>query len=108
MQSGCAWCYPAANEVSIQGEDNVTIYRFNLGVWGKAFCKTCGVYLYGKHHPAPEEVVAQMPEEHKKWVVDGAHLRPLNMRILDGVDLKEMNMAHFQGYAGIPPGYTEP
>ncbi|KXJ92241.1 glutathione-dependent formaldehyde-activating enzyme [Microdochium bolleyi] len=107
-RAGCAWCYPSANEVSIQGEDNVTFHRFNLGVWGKGFCKTCGVYLYGKHYPLPEEVVAKMSEEAKKWTVGGAHLRPLNMRILNGLDLKELNLGHTEGYTNIPGGYVEP
>ncbi|KAH7030879.1 glutathione-dependent formaldehyde-activating enzyme [Microdochium trichocladiopsis] len=107
-RAGCAWIYPSAKRVSIQGEENVTVYRFNLGVWGKAFCKTCGIYLYGKYHSPPEAAIANLSEEGKKWVLGGAHLRPLNIRILNGVDLKELKLSHSDGYTNIPPGYTEP
>jgi len=102
------WIYPLTNEVSIQGEDNVTVYGFNLGLWSKAFCKTCGIHLYAVHNMPSDEAVAKMPETTKQWAIGAAHLRPLNLRVLNGVDLKELKLIHNDGYSNIPGNYIEP
>ena len=55
-----------------------------------------------------DEVVANLPEMAKKWTVDMHHLRPLNLRIMNGVDLKDIKTTHIDGYNVIPPKYVNP
>lgn len=86
----------------------MTLYAFNLGLWSKAFCKTCGIYLYAVHNMPSDEAIAKMSEEAKKWAVGAAHLCPLNLRVLNGVDLNDLKRVHVEGYSNIPGSYTEP
>ncbi|KAH8652126.1 glutathione-dependent formaldehyde-activating enzyme [Xylariales sp. PMI_506] len=112
--SGCiraagSCIYPHMDQVVIEGAENTTRYSYGgLRGWEKYFCKNCGTFIGRIPRPIPEEVAANLPEMARKWTVDMHHLRPINLRILNGVDLKEIKATHIDGYDNIPPPYVNP
>ena len=38
----------------LEGEDNLTLYRFNTGIAKHYFCKTCGIYPFHKRRTKPD------------------------------------------------------
>ncbi len=39
----------------VQGEDNLTLYRFNTGTAKHYFCKTCGIYTHHQRRSNPSQ-----------------------------------------------------
>lgn len=71
---------PAAQFRLLSGEDQLTEYRFNKKVIAHLFCRTCGVQAFGRGKDEQgNETVA------------------VNVRCLDGVDLKTLKPAFFDG-----------
>lgn len=62
------------------GGDNLTHYKFNKNVIDHTFCKTCGVTCFAS---------AKMP--------DGTPSKAINLRCIEGVDLKNIPLQHFDG-----------
>ncbi|KAI1335149.1 glutathione-dependent formaldehyde-activating enzyme [Xylariaceae sp. FL0016] len=111
IRAGGTCVYPHKDAVVIVGEENTAGYSFGpLRAWEKIFCKNCGVFIGRRPLPIPEEVAAKLPPQAKMWTVDMNHLRPLNLRILDKVDLKELKdrVTKVEGYENIPPMYVNP
>jgi hypothetical protein len=72
------------------------------------FCKNCGVFIGRRSLPVSDELASKLPEQAKKWTVDISHLQPINLRILNDVDLKELDISPIDGYNLIPPKYIDP
>src|SRR3712207_8297734 len=51
--------------------------------------------------PVDEEVASQLPPEVREWTVDAQHLRPLNVRILNDVDLDRKSTRLNSSHANI-------
>lgn len=54
---------------------------------GHPFCKICGVHVVMDVHGPPQHVVDRFPEDKKKMVRRKLDLKPVNVRVLDGVEL---------------------
>lgn len=79
-----------------------------LKAWGKVFCNKCGVFIARRPLPVPDEIAAALPAEVKKWTVDATEFLPLNLKILDGVDIGKLDVTYIDGYDIIPPPYVNP
>jgi hypothetical protein len=83
-------------------------YLFNKKGAKKCFCKTCGVVVIQEIVPIPDEVIAKMDSTSKEWYEGSKHLTPVNLRVLNDFDLKELKANRFDGYNVIQPRYVEP
>ncbi|APR83359.1 Gfa-like protein [Minicystis rosea] len=64
----------------LSGEDSLADYQFNKHVIHHLFCTTCGIRSFAK---------GKRP--------DGAEMRAINVRALDGVELDKLSVQHFDG-----------
>src|SRR5687768_14487228 len=89
MSCNCSICTRSANLLSFvpanqftldQGEDQLTDYQFNRHNIHHLFCKTCGIKSFARG-TAP----------------DGSQMVAINVRCLDGIDLKTMPTMEFDG-----------
>lgn len=107
MQNGCMWIYPTKDQVEIQGRENQSVYTFGLHAWGKTFCKICGIAVGNEPMPVTDEQLAQFPEGYRTFYLEKSHIRAINLRLIDGVDVKDLNVVRSEGY-DRPPFFVEP
>jgi hypothetical protein len=62
----------------VSGNDDLTTYHFNTGVAQHMFCKYCGVHPYYVPRSDPDKI-------------------DVNVRCLDGIDLKAIEIKEFDG-----------
>ena len=62
----------------ISGNDDLTTYRFNTGVAQHMFCKHCGMHPFYVPRSDPDKI-------------------DVNVRCLDGIDLKALKLKEFDG-----------
>ena len=62
----------------ISGNDDLTTYRFNTGVAQHMFCKHCGMHPFYVPRSDPDKI-------------------DVNVRCLDGIDLKAIKIKEFDG-----------
>ncbi|ORY63161.1 glutathione-dependent formaldehyde-activating enzyme [Pseudomassariella vexata] len=105
---GCIWIYPNADQVVFEGDENLTIYKMGLGMYGKSFCKICGVPIHNRPETLTEEQIAALPEEPRKWFTWGKNMSIINVRVLEGVDLKELNVKQMDGWNAAKQSYVNP
>lgn len=89
MTCNCSRCYrlgwtlafvPSGQFVLQTGADNLTEYRFNKKQIAHLFCKTCGIESFGR---------GQGP--------DGSETVAVNLRCLEGIDLKTLPTTEYDG-----------
>ncbi|KAI0152366.1 glutathione-dependent formaldehyde-activating enzyme [Hypoxylon sp. NC0597] len=105
---GVVWLYPKKDQVVIEGEENLTTYLFNSMLWGKTFCKICGVPIHNKCEPITEEELNAMPEDRRNFIKGGQALTPINLRIFNDLNVEDLNVVQFDGYNKNLPMYVEP
>ena len=71
---------PEASFKLLKGEDSLSDYQFNKKTIHHLFCKNCGVSSFGK---------GSMP--------DGTKMVSINMRCLDGFDMKSIPITEYDG-----------
>ncbi|HWX48997.1 MAG TPA: GFA family protein [Roseomonas sp.] len=71
---------PAASFTLQQGEAALTDYQFNKGIIHHLFCSTCGILPFAR---------GAMP--------DGTPMVALNLRCVDGLDLKTLPVVEYDG-----------
>lgn len=71
---------PESQFTLLSGEDELQDYLFNKKVIHHYFCKNCGILPFGK---------ATAP--------DGTKMVAINLRSLDGIDLKEITIHDYDG-----------
>jgi hypothetical protein len=71
---------PEAKFKLLSGEEELKTYQFNKKVISHMFCKTCGILPFGK---------AAKP--------DGTKMVAINLRTLDGIDLKKLKIHDYDG-----------
>jgi hypothetical protein len=69
---------PVADFETIQGQEELTTYRFNTGVARHTFCRTCGIHPFYVPRSDPDKI-------------------DVNVRCLDGVDLSQLRPEPFDG-----------
>lgn len=89
MTCNCSRCHklgwalafvPASQFTLVSGEADLTEYRFNTKKIAHLFCKTCGIEAFGRG-AAP----------------DGTETIAVNLRCLDGLDLKALPTTEYNG-----------
>ena len=71
---------PETQFTLLSGENELQTYLFNRNVINHQFCKTCGILPFAKA-PAP----------------DGVKMVAINLRCLDGIDLKALTIHEHDG-----------
>ncbi|KAI1175362.1 glutathione-dependent formaldehyde-activating enzyme [Nemania sp. FL0916] len=105
---GAMWTYPAHAQVAVEGAENITEYFFNKKIASKKFCKICGIPVISEALQLSDDKVAQLDENTKKWYANARTIKAFNLRTVNGLNVKELAPAHFDGYNFIQPGYVEP
>ncbi|KAI0457628.1 glutathione-dependent formaldehyde-activating enzyme [Xylaria acuta] len=105
---GTTWIYQPHAQFVIEGREILQEYLFGKKVAAKLFCKICGVPICSETVQLTEEQVAEMDEETRKWYERATLHKALNLRVLDGLDVKDLSPTQFDGYNFIQPGYVEP
>ncbi|KAI0899694.1 glutathione-dependent formaldehyde-activating enzyme [Annulohypoxylon nitens] len=105
---GPAWIYPTKEQVVLEGEDNLGVYLFNTKLFGKTFCKTCGIAVHNQRQPISEEQLDAMPEGMRNWVKGSFGLMPINLRLFNDLNIKDLNVGQFDGYNQTQPRFVEP
>jgi len=107
-QNAYIWVYPLNEQVAVQGKENMTYYRFATKSSAKSFCKTCGVPLTNGAADLTEEEVENLPDMMKAlWPRIKTHC-PVNLRVLDGFNLKDIDTKKSDGFTKIPIPYFSP
>jgi len=106
---GFVWMYPQSNELVIQGRDNVSFYKFGNKIWRKLFCKTCGVNIGSEVNPdMTEDEIAALPELYQQFRTSHINARPLNLRVVNGLDVKTLKPGRGDGFSKQEPQYIYP
>ncbi|KAI1806150.1 glutathione-dependent formaldehyde-activating enzyme [Daldinia bambusicola] len=104
---GYVWLYPQKDQVEIEGEENLAYYKYGHKLFGKSFCKTCGISIHNNVQPVSEEELNKLPEDQREVVKGGLSLMPINLRVINGLDVGDLNVKQVDGYSR-PPLYVEP
>ncbi|XXG98064.1 coatomer subunit beta [Hypoxylon texense] len=107
-RNGYCWIYPTKPQVTIMGWYNVSYYAFGRHIWRKTFCRACGVPLGNYIETYDAEEIEKLPEENREWVKSHLDWSPVNVRVLDGVDMGELNVTRVNGSALRAPFYVNP
>ncbi|KAI1090966.1 hypothetical protein F5B19DRAFT_296257 [Rostrohypoxylon terebratum] len=91
------WIYPSKSHVFIAGSSHFGYYSFSRGVWKKSFCRTCGVPVHNHIDDYTPEQIAELPEENRERAVDHLDWSPINLRVLDGINLGELPLRRIEG-----------
>ncbi|OTB19924.1 hypothetical protein K445DRAFT_313709, partial [Daldinia sp. EC12] len=101
------WLYPRKEQVVIEGEENLAYYKFGTKLFGKSFCKTCGISVHNDIKPLPEEELNKLPEGQREFIKGAFSMTPINLRVLNNFDVGDLNVEREDGYSRPPP-YVEP
>ncbi|KAK0642861.1 glutathione-dependent formaldehyde-activating enzyme [Cercophora newfieldiana] len=103
------WTYPSADQVVIQGTENLGSYVFGTKKAAKKFCKTCGVNMVNLAADLDEEEVAKLDENSKRMFEGIKTMCPLNLRVLNDVNLSDIKDAEMATRgADMGPAYVNP
>ncbi|KAH8667809.1 glutathione-dependent formaldehyde-activating enzyme [Ilyonectria robusta] len=85
------WVWPLRDQVILHGEpEDIGRYFFGSEVIGKTFCKRCGVQLTNEPSILSDEAVAALPEARRQVYDMVKPKHPVNVRVLEGIDLNEL------------------
>lgn len=87
---------------------DIAKYLFGLSMMGKTFCKTCGVQLTNEPAELSEEALAALPSDKLEWFQSGRARHPVNLRVLNGVDLALLTPQRLTMTAEMEPQYVNP
>ncbi|WYZ45269.1 hypothetical protein EsH8_VIII_000585 [Colletotrichum jinshuiense] len=108
-RNGYVWVYPDASQVVLTGDDDkIGRYIFGNRITAKIFCKTCGIPLTNMHNPMTEEEHNALPEPAQYWHDRSKEKHPVNLRVLNGVDLKCLKTRQLDGKNEHHPRYVNP
>ncbi|KAL9136727.1 MAG: hypothetical protein Q9175_002063 [Cornicularia normoerica] len=82
------WVYPFNKDVELRGGNHLTIYRFGRKAAGHAFCSTCGVPIVNNF---------ERPEANVHVNEFMTERLPVNVRTIDGIDLKALKVNELDG-----------
>ncbi|KAH7123343.1 glutathione-dependent formaldehyde-activating enzyme [Dactylonectria estremocensis] len=104
------WVWSLRDQVVLHGDPNVIgRYTFNTKVVDKTFCKKCGVQMTNQPALQSNEAVASMSEAQRKVYNLVKSMQPVNLRVLEGIDLVGLKdkIQKIHG-ADRPPLYVNP
>ncbi|CAJ2512687.1 Uu.00g008060.m01.CDS01 [Anthostomella pinea] len=101
------WVYPKKNQVTIDGAENLSYYAFGRGIGQKSFCKTCFVPIHNRFEFTDEQLAA-MSQEDREWASRGMAMCPVNLRLLEGVDLSSLKVQKVTESVLREPRYVNP
>ena len=78
--------------MSTTNGENTGTYATGRKWSGNAACKTCGVHLYGNLWGPPKEFLEALSEEKKEFVRGVMDVKPVNIRVLDGVEWDQLKI----------------
>lgn len=108
-QNGYIWVWPMGVNVALHGDEkDISRYYFSRNVMGKTFCRTCGMNMTNQPAPLTSEEVAAMSEDDRKWFESSKLRHPVNVRVLDGVDLTKLKIIKMTRGLDLPPKYVNP
>ncbi|OHE90728.1 glutathione-dependent formaldehyde-activating enzyme [Colletotrichum orchidophilum] len=108
-RNGYVWVYPNADQVVLTGDDDkIGRYIFGHHILAKTFCKTCGVSITNQSNTLTDEEQSALVERAQFWYKWSKTLHPVNVRVLDGVDLKSLKVLQVDGKTEHQPGYVNP
>lgn len=108
MQNGYLWIYPKSEHVVLSGhEDRLGRYSFGHRIEAKTFCRTCGIPLTNTVNPLSVEEVEVLSEYGKKIHAMTGNEHAVNVRVLDGVELRKLRISRVDDEAR-PPLYVNP
>ncbi|KAK4140360.1 uncharacterized protein C8A04DRAFT_39958 [Dichotomopilus funicola] len=106
---GSVWIYPTTSQFALTGRDNLTYYTFGNRIWQKLFCKTCGVQVGSEVRPDMSEAeVAALPEAYQQHRAKHIDTVPLNLRVLNGFSVKQVEAQRGDGWGLQMPQYVYP
>jgi hypothetical protein len=101
--------YPNTRNVGVHVDpsqaDALASYRMGRGFNEHQFCAVCGVPLLIRVRGPPPEMVAKMSDAGKQRVAELTQLVPVNLHVLNGVDLGPLQIEKTEGKS-IPPLYV--
>lgn len=98
-----AWlgAYPRKDQVMISGWEYTRDYQYGRRYTGFPFCATCGIHVYNNLYGPARQVLNQMPADMRakamEMVTKNLTLQPINVRVLDGVDLSSIKVKRRDG-----------
>ncbi|KAK7428060.1 hypothetical protein QQZ08_005492 [Neonectria magnoliae] len=104
------WVWPRRELVVLHGDpDDIGRYFCASKLIGKTFCKKCGVQMTNEPAALADEEIAAMSEERRKTWDMVSPMHPVNLRILNGIDLNDFKdkIQKMEG-ANYPPLYENP
>ncbi|KAI5459314.1 glutathione-dependent formaldehyde-activating enzyme [Mariannaea sp. PMI_226] len=111
QRNGYIWIWPRREHVVIHGDaENIGRYFFKgSDLLAKIFCKKCGVQLTNEPALLSEAEIAALSEDGRNLYGFVRPLHPVNLRVLDGLDLGAIKdkVEKIPG-ANNPPKYQEP
>ncbi|KAI1774881.1 hypothetical protein F4818DRAFT_54656 [Hypoxylon cercidicola] len=107
-RNGYCWVYPSKTQVTIMGWYNISYYAFGRKAWRKTFCKVCGVPVNNYIEDYDPAQIDEIPEENREWAASHLDWSPVNVRVLDGVDMGELNITRINGSTLRAPFYVNP
>ncbi|KAI1165086.1 glutathione-dependent formaldehyde-activating enzyme [Nemania serpens] len=105
---GATWTYLLHPQVVIEGRENLGEYLFGKKLASKKFCKICGVVVSSEPVKLTDEEAAKLDEPTTQWYESSKPITAFNLRVINGLNVKELTPNHFDGYNFIQPGYVEP
>ncbi|EQL01983.1 hypothetical protein G6O67_001196 [Ophiocordyceps sinensis] len=107
-RNGYRWVYPPVDAVVLAGDDaDIGRYSFARRIMNKTFCRTCGVCMTNERNAQlADDAISEGDRPLKAWA-EANH--PVNLRVLDGVDLSAMKPSQMcDGANELPPPYENP
>ncbi|KAG7130569.1 Centromere protein V like [Verticillium longisporum] len=104
------WAWPMREQVVLFGDEkNISRYEFGKKNMGKMFCRICSVHMTNFAAEKSEEELAAMSGEERAYFEGGKARHPVNLRVIDGLDLDALRgkITRIKG-AEAPPAYVNP
>lgn len=75
----------------------------------KPFCKVCGIPISNfVNDGLSEDEIAALSPEARMWHGKASECTPINIRIINGLDIDSLNTEKMDGFNIIKPGYVNP
>ncbi|KAM0275888.1 hypothetical protein ACHAQH_007320 [Verticillium albo-atrum] len=110
FQNAYIWVWPMREQVVLFGDEkNIGRYEFGTRNMGKMFCRICSVHMTNLASEKSEEELAAMSDEERGYFEGGKARHPVNLRVIDGLDLDALRskIIQIKGAESLPK-YVNP